>query len=317
MKSTSALLDADASVVPRVPVWARPRGLVLHDVDAAYCAGSALNCLDNLVRGEPIWAGVWRRRLALKCSAGATQLLGRSEGEGELRDALLFRSAGADPGPAGRVLLAWQRLAGRSTVLDAATVRAAADLLELKWDDALAEVVVNFEEMATSSRPAPMLASELAAGLYRARPDAELLAFWVADAALALKLRWPMPVPMLMGQAGSPLLKIGEPRRRIRPGGDGWGRAVLLAYAQAATEACDLAADLAGRAARLLEVAPKLRAKGSSEVVKLLLDDDSLPASWSSRKLSARGARRLFERLQAFGAVRELSGRATFRLYGL
>jgi hypothetical protein len=64
-------------------------------------------------------------------------------------------------------------------------------------------------------------------------------------------------------------------------------------------------------------VAPKLRAKGSGDVIKLLLSDDAVPGSWSSAKLSARGARRLFDRLGELGAVRELSGRPTFRLYGL
>jgi hypothetical protein len=49
----------------------------------------------------------------------------------------------------------------------------------------------------------------------------------------------------------------------------------------------------------------------------LLLSDDAVAASWSSAKLSARGARRLFDRLGELGVVRELSGRATFRLYGL
>jgi len=60
-----------------------------------------------------------------------------------------------------------------------------------------------------------------------------------------------------------------------------------------------------------------LRAKGSGDVIKLLLEDDAVPGSWSSPKLSARGARRLFDRLGGLGAVRELSGRPTFRLYGL
>lgn len=304
-------------MVPKVPAWARQRGEVQRDVDAGYLAGSALNSLDNLVRSTPVWAGVWRQRLALKSAAAATRLVGRTEEESALRDAQLFRAAGDDPGPAGRVLLAWRRLAGRSTAIDEEVVRSIADLLELKWDEALAEVVANAEDLAASARPAPVVAAELAAELYRVRPEAELLALWLADAVLALKFRWPVPVPLLIGQVASSLFKTSELRRRVRPGGEGWGRAVMLGYAQAAAEACDLGADLGRRSLRLVEVAPKLRAKGSAEVVKLLLDDDALPASWSGAKLSARGARRLFERLQDLGAVRELSGRPTFRLYGL
>jgi hypothetical protein len=196
-------------------------------------------------------------------------------------------------------------------------VRSIVDLLELTWDETLSDIISNGEDLAASARPAPLLAAELAAEVYRAWPNAELLAFWLADALLAQKLRWPVPVPLLMGQVNAAGFKAGEPRRRIRPGGEGWGRAVLLAYARAATEACDLGGDLAKPTTQLLAVAPKLRAKGSAEVVKLLLNDDALPASWSSPKLSARGARRLFERLQELGAVRELSGRPTFRLYGL
>ena len=269
------------------------------------------------MRSAPVWAGVWRQRLALKSAAAATRLIGRTEGESGLRDAQLFRAASDDPGPAGRLLLAWRRLVGRSTTLDGEAARAIGELLELKWDDGLADVIANAEDLVASPRPAPVVAAEVAAELYRARPDAELLAFWLADAMLAQKLRWPVPVPLLVGQVASPLFRTGELRRRIRPGGEGWGRAVLLAYAQGAAEACDLGADLGRRAARLLEVAPKLRAKGSTEVVSLLLDDDAMSASWSSAKLSARGTRRLFERLQHLGAVRELSGRPTFRLYGL
>src|SRR5690606_142653 len=114
MKIATDLLESDSSPVPKVPAWARPRGEVLRDVDAGYVAGAALNSLDNLVRSAPAWGGVWRQRLALKSAAAATRLLGRTEEESSLRDAHLFRTAGDDPGPAGKVLLAWRRLTSRS-----------------------------------------------------------------------------------------------------------------------------------------------------------------------------------------------------------
>lgn len=318
MISRADLPLAHPSPVPKVPVWARPRGLVLHDADAAYLAGAALNSLDNLVRQDPPWAGAWRQRLALKSATAAVNLTGRREDESALRDTHYLRGAGDDPGPSGHLLMAWRRLASRSTGCDAESVRPVAEQhFGLQWDEGLAEVVANAEDMVVSSRPAPVLAAEIAAAVYRARPDAELLGFWLADMLLAQKFRWPIPAPLLMGQASSPVFKSGENRKRIRPGGEGWGRAVFLAYATAAAEACDLAAELTQRAAKLMTVAPKLRAKGSDDVVKLLLTDDAVPGSWSSAKLSARGARRLFDRLGELDAVRELTGRPTFRLYGL
>jgi hypothetical protein len=317
MKSHPDLPPDHRSVVPRVPAWAWPRGDVQREVDAGYLAGAALNSLDNLVRSSPDWAGAWRQRLAIKSASAAIRLLGRREEEGALRDAHFFRAAADDPGPAGNLLLAWRRLASRSTGLDEAAVRPIAEHLDLKWDDALSEVLGNAEDLAASSRPAPLLAAELAAELYRARPDAELLAFWLADAMLAKKYRWPVAVPLLMGQVSASSFKTGEPRRRVRPGGEGWGRAVLLAYARAAAEACDLGVELEGRAAHLVSVAPRLRAKGAAEVVKRLLEDDAVASSRSGAHLTDRSARRLFERLGNLGAVRELSGRSTFRLYGL
>jgi len=92
---------------------------------------------------------------------------------------------------------------------------------------------------------------------------------------------------------------------------------ILFAYAQAAEKACDLAADLGRRAQKLSEAAPKLRAKGAGAALDALLDDDSVSATTKIPGLSERGARRLLERLVSLGALRELTGRATFRLYGL
>jgi hypothetical protein len=60
-----------------------------------------------------------------------------------------------------------------------------------------------------------------------------------------------------------------------------------------------------------------LRAKGAGAVIETLLDEDAVRPSARRGAMSDRGLRRLFDRLVALGGVRELTGRATFRLYGL
>lgn len=71
------------------------------------------------------------------------------------------------------------------------------------------------------------------------------------------------------------------------------------------------------RADRLIAIAPKLRAKGADLVVERLLSDDAVVSSQPVAGMTDRGLRRLFDRLVDRGAVRELSGRRTFRIYGL
>ncbi|WP_353810548.1 DUF1403 family protein [Mesorhizobium sp.] len=92
---------------------------------------------------------------------------------------------------------------------------------------------------------------------------------------------------------------------------------LLAAQARAALRAIDLSVELGRRAVRLLAVSPKLRAKAADAVVERLLSDDAIVASDKIAGMSDRGLRRLFDRLVELGAVRELSGRPTFRIYGL
>ena len=306
---------AFAAPPPAAPSWATPRGPVATTAEAAFFVGAALNCLDNLVRAAPPWIGAWRQRLALKAAAAAVRRLGRREDETALRDAWHWRPPGADPGPAGRILAAWRRLAERRPELDDAGLRAVAELLGTPWSVELAPIPARIERLG--STPAPFAAAAIVAEVFAVRPDAEPLAWWLADLALARQLRWPTSVPLLIGEIHSEAFRGPNGRGRIATGGEGFERAVCLALAQAAAEACRLAADIARRAARLAAAAPKLRAKGAGEAIQIMLDDDAVSGSLTTATLSRWGSRRLFERLATLEAARELTGRSTFRLYGL
>ena len=88
MDSPVALLVSAPTFMTALPDWALPRGRDPDELAAAFAAGIALKSLDDLVRSAPIWAGCWRSRQALKCAAVAVRLMGRSEDESALRDAV-------------------------------------------------------------------------------------------------------------------------------------------------------------------------------------------------------------------------------------
>ena len=78
-----------------------------------------------------------------------------------------------------------------------------------------------------------------------------------------------------------------------------------------------LAAELARAAARLRAVVPKLRAKGAARAVDLFLSQDAVAPAALAGIMSHRAARRFCDLLVELGAVRELTGRDSFRLYWL
>jgi hypothetical protein len=303
------------SVPPPLPGWARLEATgpdTSTDTGAAFQAGAALAALDSRVRTEVPFGGVWRRRLALKAAAASARIARRGEDEATLRDVFFLRHGGDDPGPAGRMLVAWRGL-DRSAPLSDESVFHVAETLQLKMDDGLRGAIADAQQLAASTQAAPFAAAQ-AARIVAQQPGAGILSLWLADAVLAARLKWPRPLPLIAGDLTHPSLRTGH-----RPGDAGWTRSCCVAYGRAAMEACDLFAELARRSQKLMAVAPRLRARGAGAVIETLLNEDAVPAAARSGTavMSARGSRRLFDRLVALGGVRELTGRSTFRLYGL
>jgi hypothetical protein len=305
-----------------VPTWLRaavagPQSLE----DAAFAAAAALTTLDAVVRREEKGAGAWRQRLALAAAAASAKRAGRVEDAAALRDALLLTRPGDNVGPAGRMLLAWRTLASRpgATLLgEAALADVAADLGSALDAAAAGQIGDEIRSLAGAVGNAVAAAADAIAVLERHDSRAaRALGPWLADAVLADRLGWPRAVPLLGTHPVASSGRSSPMEQRQSPQAS--RQRIFAAYARAALQAMDLAAELGRRADRLLAVAPKLRAKGSDAVVERLLFDDALAASREDKKtgMSDRGLRRLFDRLVDLGAVRELSGRTTFRIYGL
>ena len=274
------------------------------------------------MRQNPPWADAWRRRLALRAAAASVARAGRNEDETALRDALHLTRPGADPGPAGRRLLAWRALAAGSAGQWRSAIVVAAAALDVHAPEGLPQAIDAAEACAEGHRPAPFAAARAHELARRAltppagrggAAESELLAAWLADSVLAQKLNWPFALPLL---AGPMVSAAGRRAAGNAVDGDATTR-LLFGYGEGAAHACDLAAELRRRAQTLATAPPKLRAKGAKTALQALLDEDSLAAATPIAGLSERRTRRLFERLAALGAIRELTGRATFRLYGL
>lgn len=300
-----------------MPGWTLPRGRDINETDAAFVTGIALKSLDDLIRADPSWLGCWRDRLALKSAAVAAKMLGRNEEESALRDAVLLTVAGDDPGPAGKLFLATRMLTRRSGPVTTSFVKEIADLFGLRWDDGLASIPDIVDSANQSGRAAPFAVADLITAISAVRPDAEVLALGLAEAVLAHKLNWRKSVPLLLPERYGPAFRTIGGRGRVRPGEPVYPKALCLTLVDGIDAALRSAVEIDRRAARLLTVAPKLRTKGAEPVVQKLLTEDAVPASVPGSNLSRWAANRLFERLEGFEAVRELSGRSSFRIFGL
>ncbi len=313
MPSRARLIPEPPPTFPALPGWARPPATGEAVDDVGFLAGAALAALHPIARHEHPLGTLWRQRLALGCAAALARQNGRTEDEATLRDHWYLRRDGDEPGPAGQLLKAWRALGERSALAAGDWEIRLAVLLAHSLDDALQDVIAFATDQLRGQGSAVRAAAAVAATSLRFRPDSRPLALWLADAVLAHRLRWPAPVPLLAAH-----LKRADFRHAAAhaDGDSRWLAACSLAYARGAAAAADLHADLARRAGRLLAAGPQLRGRDADMMVAILLSEDAQPAR-TGKAASDRSSRRLFERLVALGGVRELTGRPTFRLYGL
>lgn len=284
------------STVPQLPSWVTSARTETAE-DVAFLSGAALSHLHLVLDQSHVPQNLLRARLALRAAEVGVTHQGRPERAGELRDAVAFLQTGDNPGPAGEVYLAWQQAVKRPVSVKA-------------LQRALPEI--NAEQIAVwldAGQGSPVSrTSAVMQTVIEGRPRDHITSLLLADAALAQALGWSHVLP---------LLSLGLKRADLRKTGAELRQAFHWAIVSAAAEATREVVGLARRAQRLRAVAPKLRAKGSDEAVTMFLNRDSVAPTALSSLRSDRAARRFCDRLVELGAVRELTGRDTFRLYGV
>ncbi|MDF1671371.1 MAG: DUF1403 family protein [Roseovarius sp.] len=285
---------SDLDTLPRMPAWVTSARAEPPE-DVAFLSGAALNHLHLVLERADVPHALLRDRLALRAAEACVAFSGRPERAGELRDTVHLLRPGDRPGPAGETYQSWRRAVARPV---------SARALDRAFPTLEPEQIASWL-VAGQGAPVTRAARVLEAVL-RERPRADVAGLILADAALAQALGW---------DHVAPLLAAGLKRADLRKHGDDLRLACHRALVSSAVEAVRQAADLTRRVMHLKAVAPKLRAKGAGNAVEMFLTRDAVAPS--ALPLPDRAARRLCDRLVDLGAVRELTGRDTFRLYGV
>lgn len=310
--------DEDQTTLAKLPGWVTSC-VAQTPQNVAFLSGASFAALEVMLThaSDAVPQKLLRNTLALKAAAAASKLEGRMARESDIRDAYHLTPVDGQGdrywGPDGDLLAFWR---------DAVRVR-------LNQDDWIAQVELCCDDqelmadwLGTANEDAvrlgPVAASvQLMRKVLVADDRAERLACYLADSVIAKSLSWDQLLPLTSLHISKADL------RRLK---DGVGETdVEMAIARSAQLTFRLAGTLAKRKAALLSVAPKLRARGSDDAVALFLSEDAVSPSGmlsptirgSRTQMSARNARRLCDRLVELGVVKELTGRSTFRLYGI
>ena len=310
--------------IPAFPGWARISEQAARPDEPAFFAGAGLALLDQLLAAEPPFAGALRQRLALRAATACARMARLREDERDLRDAEHL-SAGAEPRPrrASPSSVAPLRLAlpavRRRDLGDGRRARRSRRRGEFRRSRRrAARRRIECDASARGGGAASVAAVRRARGRVAGRRR-DLRAVGGGSGAGAEASAGSGRSRSLATTIAQPALRRGASGKRPRPGDLDWPEAAARAYALAARDAHALASRAGAPRGKAADRRAEIARQEASRVVELLLSDDATVAGARGEgggPLRSR-RRRLFDRLVALGAVRELSGRPSFRLYGL
>jgi hypothetical protein len=310
-----ATISDNLITLPQLPGWVTS-GRAETPETVAFGSGAALTVLDQLVSdpryGVPL--KLLANRLALSAATATSKLEGRLAREADIRDAYHLTPPGEARGPDGDLLAFWREAVG----LRAGDIGEIADLVGA---DFAGEVSVWLDAGLESARTRGPLAGSVTVlrAALAADDRAERVACLLSDIVLARAMNWKVVLPV----SAKHLTKAAL--RDLTAEGQGAELAIHMRILESIEGTIRMTRDLARRAEAVRAVAPKLRAKGSDAAVDLFLTEDAVaPASMLSPRIRGtsipmtdRAARRFCDRLVELGVARELTGRPTFRLYGI
>ena len=315
MTYQSAPISNDLATLPQLPGWVTSaQAETLETV--TFRSGAALTVLDQQVsdprHGVPV--KLLANRLALSAATATSKLEGRLAREADIRDAFHLTPPGEARGPDGDLLAFWRE----GVRLRAGRTGEIADFVGAEFAGEVGAWLDVGLERARTHGPLSGCVAALRAVL-EVDDRAERTACLLSDVVLARALNWKQVLSVTAQRLTKAVL------RDLTAEGQGADLAVEVRILEAIEESIRVARDLARRAETLRAVAPKLRAKGSDAAVALFLTEDAVaPASMlspcirgTSIPMTDRAARRFCDRLVELGVARELTGRPTFRLYGI
>ena len=313
-----ATISDDLSSLPKVSTWVTSRRAETVET-VAFQSGAALTVLDQLVSdpspGVPL--KLLANLLALQAATATSKLEGRLAREADIRDAYHLAPPGEARGPDGDILAFW-RDAARLKLTGRDWHNSVQGLIGAAFADDVLRLIAVGADCAKSHGPLAGCITVMRAVL-EADDRAERTACMLSDIVLARALNATSVLPVTAQELTKTML------RDLVADGQGAELKVQQCLLGSIEGTIRLARDLATRAAALRAVTPKLRAKGSKAAADMFLSEDAIGPSMmlsptiqgTTIPMTDRAARRFCDRLVELGVARELTGRPTFRLYGI